>query len=53
MRLILTSIRSKSKAKLDEKILFRKITHNLDQEVRKMLVNGKFGKDDSTLHSGP
>ena len=30
------------KANLDEKILFGKITHHLDPEIRKMLVNGKF-----------
>ena len=42
-----------SKANLDEKILFGEITHHFDQEIRKMLVNGKFGNEDSTFHSGP
>ena len=42
-----------SKANLDEKILFGKITHHLDPEIRKMLVNGKFGNEDSTFQSGP
>ena len=32
-----------SKANLDEKILFSKITHHSDPEIRKMLVNGMFG----------
>ena len=32
-----------SKANLDEKILFGKITDHLDSEIRKILVNGKFG----------
>ena len=31
----------KSKAKFDDKILFDKITHHLDFEVRKVLVTGK------------
>ena len=42
-----------SKANLDGKILFREITHRLDSEMRKMLVRGKFGVEDSTIHSGP
>ena len=42
-----------SKANLNEKNLFGKITHHLDPEIRKMLVNGKFGNQDSTFHSGP
>ena len=42
-----------SKANLDEKILFVKISYHLDPEIRKMLVNGKFGDEDSTFHSGP
>ena len=32
-----------SKASLDEKSLFGTIKHHLDPEIRKMLVNGKFG----------
>ena len=32
-----------SKGNLDEKILFHKITHHLDPEIRNMLVNSKFG----------
>ena len=43
---------SNLKASLDEKILCGKISHQLDPEVRKMLVNGKFGNEDSTFHSG-
>ena len=31
-----------SKGNLDEKILFDKITHHLDLEMRKKLVNSKF-----------
>ena len=42
-----------SKANLDEKHLFGEITHHLDQEIRKMMANGKFGNEDSTFHSGP
>ena len=42
-----------SKANLDEKILFGRITHHLDPEIREMLVNGNFGSEDSTFHSGP
>ena len=38
---------------VDEKILFDEITHHLNTEIRKMLVNGKFGNRDSTFHSGP
>ena len=32
-----------SKANLDEKILFDKITHHLDLEIRKMPVRGLYG----------
>ena len=32
-----------SKANLDEKILFDKITHQLDPEIRKMPVRGLYG----------
>ena len=42
-----------SKANLDEKILFCKVTRVLDPEVRKMPVNGKFGNEASTFHSDP
>ena len=42
-----------SKANLDQKILFGKITHHLDPEIWKMLINGKFGNEDPTFHSGP
>ena len=42
-----------SKANLDEKILFGKITHHLDPAIRKMLVKSKFGNEKSTFHSGP
>ena len=45
--------RNKSKANLDDKILFGKITHRLDPEIRKMLVKGIFGNADSTLQFGP
>ena len=41
------------KAILDENILFGKVTHHLDPEIRKILVNGKFSNGDSTFHSGP
>ena len=42
-----------SKANLDEKILFGNFTHQLDPDVRKMLVSGKFGNEDSTFHFDP
>ena len=42
-----------SKANLDEKILFGKITRHLDPEIRKMLVRGMFGNENSTFHPGP
>ena len=42
-----------SKDNLDEKILFGKITHHLVSGIRKVLVRGIFGKEDSTFHSGP
>ena len=38
-----------SRGSLDEKILFAKITHHLDEEISKMLVRGVFGT--GTLHS--
>ena len=41
------------KANLDEKIFLGKITHHLDQEIRKMLVKVIFGSKDSPFHSGP
>ena len=41
-----------SKANLDEKILFGKITHHLDPEIRKMWVMGTFGNRKPTFHSG-
>ena len=44
---------NQSKANLDEKILFGKITHHLDPEIRKMQVRGMFGNENSTFHSGP
>ena len=40
-----------SKANLDVKILFGKITHHLDPENRKMLVRA-YLNEDSTFHSG-
>ena len=42
-----------SKANLDEKILFGKITHRLDPEIREMLVRGMSRIKNSTFHSGP
>ena len=42
-----------SKANLAQKILFGKITHHLDPEIRKMLERGMFGNKNSTFHSGP
>ena len=42
-----------SKANLDEKIFFGKITHHLDPEIRKMLEGACFGIKNSTFHSGP
>ena len=40
------------KTNLDEKILFAKITHQLDPVIRKMLVRDMFGNDNSSFHSG-
>ena len=42
-----------SKTSLHEKILFGKITHYLDPEIRKMLIKGMFWNKHSTLHFGP
>ena len=42
-----------SKANLDDKNAFGKITHHFDPEIRKMLVIGMFGSKDSSFHSGP
>ena len=42
-----------SKVNFDENILFGKITHHLDQEIRKMLEEACFGIKNSTSHSGP
>ena len=43
----------RSKTNLDEIILFGKITHHLDLEIREMLEKGLNGNQDSTFHSGP
>ena len=40
-------------ANLDGKLLFGKFPHHLDLEIRKMLVDGKFGYKVFTSHSGP
>ena len=40
-------------ANLIREIFFRKITHHLDQQIRKMLIKGMFVNEDSTFHSGP
>ena len=42
-----------SKVNLDEKILFGKINHQSDPEIRKMLEGACFGMKNSTFHSGP
>ena len=42
-----------SKANLDKKIFFGKVTHHLDPEIRNMLVRGMFGNRNSLFHSGP
>ena len=43
-----------SKANLDDKILFGKITHHLEPEIWKILVKGMLRNEDSTkFHSGP
>ena len=42
-----------SKANLDEKISQGKITHHLEPEIWKMLVNGKIGNEGPTFQSGP
>ena len=41
-----------SKATVDEKILFGNINHQLDPEIRKLPVKGKFGNMDSLFNSG-
>ena len=42
-----------SKAYLDEKILFGKISHHLDPEIRKLLVRRMFGNGTTIFHPGP
>ena len=42
-----------SKANLDERILFGKITHHLDSDIKKLMVQGMFWNKNSTFHSGP
>ena len=42
-----------SKANLDEKILFGKVTHYLNSEIKKKLVRVLYRNEHSTLHSGP
>ena len=42
-----------SKANLNNKILFSKITDHLDPENRKMLVGDMFWNENSTFHSDP
>ena len=44
---------NRSKANLDEKYFFGKITHHSHPESGEMLVKGVFGNEDSTFHSGP
>ena len=41
-----------SKANLDEKILFGKITRHLNVDIRKMLVKDMFGNENYTFRSG-
>ena len=38
-----------SKANLGEKILYGKVTHGLDPEIRKMLARGMFGNKESSF----
>ena len=42
-----------SKAILDEKILFGKINHQSDPEIRQMLEGACFAIKNSTFHSSP
>ena len=42
-----------SKANLDEKILFGKVTHLLGPKIRNILVRGLCGNENSTFDSGP
>ena len=42
----------RSKTNLHDKILFGKITHRLCPEMM-LLVNCKFGNEDSKFHAGP
>ena len=41
-----------SKVNLDENILIGSIPHLTDPEIRKMLVKGMIGNNNSTFHSG-
>ena len=41
-----------SMAKLVKKILFGKITHHLDPEIREMMERGMFGSGNSTFQFG-
>ena len=34
------------------KLLFCRITHHLEPKIRRMLVKGMFGNEDSTFHFG-
>ena len=42
-----------SKVNLDEKISFGSIPRLTDPAIRKKLVKGMFGNQNSTFHSGP
>ena len=42
-----------SKVNLDEKILFGRIPHLTDSEIRKMMVKGIFGNKSPIFHSSP
>ena len=41
------------KVRLDGEVLFGKNTYYLDPEIRKTLMRGMFGNENSTFHSGP
>ena len=41
------------KASLDVNILFGRITHLIDPEIRKMMARSFHGDENTTLNSGP
>ena len=42
-----------SKDNLDVKVLFGRIAHHLDPEIRKMFAKDSYSNENSIFHSGP